>query len=220
MQQVFVHGLGQTPASWQKTIAQMSCTGQTICPDLAALLSGREVSYQSLYRAFADSCNQAAQPIDLCGLSLGGVLALQYALEQPEKVGSLVLIATPYRMPKRLLKLQNLLFRLLPEAAFAQMGWPKAAVLRLCASMAALDFSHSLQAVACPVMVLCGARDRANKKASRHMAGMLRNAELHIIEGAGHEVNRDAPEKLAAALDAFYQRSAPPAVERETRLIG
>lgn len=45
-------------------------------------------------------CDKFDEPIDWCGLSLGGVLALNYAIERPDKVKSLVLIATPYMIPK------------------------------------------------------------------------------------------------------------------------
>lgn len=41
-------------------------------------------------------CDSFDVKIDLCGLSHGGVLALNYACVHPEKVHSLVLIATQY----------------------------------------------------------------------------------------------------------------------------
>ncbi|MFR5555446.1 MAG: alpha/beta fold hydrolase [Coprococcus sp.] len=62
----------------------------------------------------------------LCGLSLGGILALQYALEHPQKVASVVLIGTQYTMPKRLreiLKNHIDMFRIsLPRSVFQNMG--------------------------------------------------------------------------------------------------
>ena len=39
------------------------------------------------------------------------------------------------------------------------------------------------------------------------LAGILANAELREIPGAGHEVNLDAPEKLSEALGRFYHRA-------------
>ena len=41
----------------------------------------------------------------------GAVLALNYAIDFPQKAGSLVLIAPQYDMPKFLLKVQNVLFK-------------------------------------------------------------------------------------------------------------
>lgn len=206
MRQIYLHGLGQGPDSWDKTIARLGTAGDSLCPDLAGLLQGQEAAYPNLYRAVSKVCGEWEGPVNLCGLSLGGVLALDYAIQHPEKVRSLVLIAAQYRMPERLLRLQNALFRLMPSSTFRQTGFGKAEFLRLCSSMMKLDFSGSLQRVACPVLILCGEKDSANQKAAEELAKGLKDAELRIIEGAGHEVNVDAPERLAEALRGFYDR--------------
>lgn len=206
MKRVFVHGLSQTPAAWEKTLQCLESGEEPVCPDLAALLRGGEVGYVNLYERFSQLCGGIEGPIDLCGLSLGGVLALNYTAEHPENVRSLVLAAAQYRMPKGLLRVQNALFRLMPKTMFRQTGFEKADFLRLCGSMLFLDFSGSLSRVGCPVLILCGERDAANRKASAELAGLLPSAELRMIEGAGHEVNADAPERLAEILSDFYGR--------------
>lgn len=203
---VFLHGLGQTPGSWTETIQKLNPAGPSLCPNLAELLQGKDPDYQSLYEAVSALCSQVDGTLDLCGLSLGGVLALQYAIEQPRKVRSLVLIAPQYRMPKTLLKVQNLLFRFMPERAFQSTGFGKKAFIRLCGSMMDLDFTSALSAVGCPVLVLCGERDSANKKAAAKLTELLPDAEMQEIPGAGHEVNLDAPEQLAGVLSRFCQR--------------
>lgn len=43
----------------------------------------------------------------------GGVIALQYAMEHPDRVNSLILIAAQYEMPKRLLAVQNIIFKIM-----------------------------------------------------------------------------------------------------------
>ena len=135
MKQIYVHGLGQTSDSWTKTIDILQTTDYSLCPNLPDLVHSKEVTYDNLYAAFSDYCNQYDEPIDLCGLSLGGVLALNYAIQYPKKVRSLVLIATQYKMPKKLLKFQNLLFRFMPKSMFQQMGFRKADFLLLCETM-------------------------------------------------------------------------------------
>ncbi len=87
------------------------------------------------------------------------------------------------------------------------MGFEKEAFIRLCKTMMNLDFSDSLSKITCPALVICGEKDRANKKAAGKLAGILANAELREIPGAGHEVNLDAPEKLSEALGRFYHRA-------------
>lgn len=201
----FLHGLGQMPASWDKVIAR-SGPADSRCPDLAALCRGGQATYPDLYEGLSGLFSRTDGSVHLCGLSLGGVLALHYAVEHPEKVRSLVLIAPQYKMPRGLLHLQNFLFRFMPKSTFQQMGFGKEEFIRLCKSMMELDFSGSVQKIACPTLILCGERDTANKKACRALAGLVKGAELQIIGGSGHEVNTEAPEALAEALRAFYGR--------------
>lgn len=207
MKNVFVHGLGQTPDSWKPVFSLLDGPGDCVFPDLAAMVSAGEATYARLYRAFTRLCDGLEAPLALCGLSLGGVLSLHYAVEHPERVGSLVLIAPQYKMPKRLLQVQNTLFRLMPRAMFRETGFEKAQFLQLCRSMMELDFSSALSGIACPTLVICGDRDRANRQACKDLARLVKRAELRVVEGAGHELNREAPEKLALLLREFYDRT-------------
>ena len=206
VKQIYVHGLGQTPDSWNKTITQLKADEYSVCPNLAEIVQGNEVTYENLYAAFSDICNKNDEPVELCGLSLGGVLALNYAIEYPKKIKSLVLIATQYKMPKRLLQFQNVLFRFMPKSMFQQMGFGKSEFLQLCKTMMELDFSDSLKKVYCPTLVIYGEKDTANKSASVDLAGLLPNAELQVLSKTGHEANTEAPEKLADVLSEFYNR--------------
>lgn len=206
MQQIYVHGLGQTPASWEKIIMRLKSSEYSVCPDLTVICRNGKVTYKNLYEGFSKICDSFHEKIDLCGLSLGGVLALNYAVEHPENVNSLVLIAAQYKMPKGLLRFQNILFQLMPKSMFQQTGFGKKEFIQLCQTMMELDFSHSIQKITCPTLVVCGERDSANKKASVELAGFLKDAELQIISGAGHEVNIEAPERLAEVLRAFYNQ--------------
>lgn len=206
MLRIFLHGLGQTPESWGKTIAGLNAAEHSLCPNLADLLRGKNATYENLYEAFSEICEELDEKIDLCGLSLGGVLALQYTIEHPEKVNSLALIAAQYKMPVNLLKLQNFLFRFMPKSSFQQTGFGKREFMLLCKTMMTLDFSSSVGEVRCPVLVIYGEKDSANKKAALELADNLKNAQLQVIPGAGHEVNLEAPEKLAEVLRDFYKQ--------------
>ena len=200
MKYIYLHGLGQTPDSWNRVLGYRNTSTDSICPDLAKLVHGREAKYPDLYAAFSALCDDRNDDLILCGLSLGGVLALNYTIDHPEKVKSLVLIATPYKMPKQLLRLQNTLFRFMPKSAFSQTGFQKTDFIRLCHSMAELDFSRSLRKVTCPTLILCGEHDRANQKACKMLSHLLPDAKFRMIPSAGHEVNLDAPEALAKIL--------------------
>ena len=199
---LFLHGLGQGPDSW-RAVAERLTGVDAVIPDLGAMLAGR-ADYLALRGALFAVCDAEKAPLHLCGLSLGGVLALAYAAHRPERVASLVLIGTPYTMPKRLLKLQDLLFAITPRTAFESLGLTKRQMRGHSLSMATLEIPALLPRVRCRTLVLCGEKDRANRKAARQLQEGLSNAAMQTIDGAGHEANREAPEALSAALAAFY----------------
>ena len=204
-QDIFLHGLGQKPESWRETIACLDRPGPAACPDLAGFADKGAVTFERLYQGFADYTMSAEGPLNLCGLSLGAIIALRYAIERPERVQSLILIGGRDEMPRGLLRLQNVLFRLLPERLVTGgTDLKKAELLTLTRSMADLDLTAPLPGLACPALVLCGARDRANLSAARELAGRLPGAELRVFPGAGHALNRETPELLAQVLSAFW----------------
>lgn len=205
MDTIFLHGLGQDSSAWKQTLDIIDNQEDALCPDLSTWLMNKQVCYLSLYQELERQCAQLSKPIDLCGISLGGVLAMQYAIEHTDQVHSLVLISTQYTMPKGLLKLQNILFHFVPSTAFTSMGFQKRDFIQLCKSMIDLDFRDSLAMLTCPILIVCGEKDRANKKASIQLQARIPHAKLAIIADAGHEVNVDAPMELGKAIKDFYE---------------
>lgn len=199
-----LHGLGQSAASWDNTVKYMGRAEDIRCPDLSKWVESGSVCYANLYEGLEQYCAQIEGPLNLCGLSLGGILALQYGIEHPDRVNSLVLIGTQYTMPKGLLKFQNVLFHLMPKRSFEDIGFQKADFINLCKSMLELDFTAKIGRIHCPALVICGEKDRANKAASLQIKNQIPDAELLLIPGAGHEVNQDAPEELGKAIDIFF----------------
>lgn len=116
MKYIFLHGMGQNASSWDETISFLPNTTEIVCPELSDFFSEGNCYYSKMYTAFCDYCNNFSEPLNLCGLSLGAVLALNYAIDYPQRVKSLILIAPQYDMPKFLLKVQNVLFKFMPES--------------------------------------------------------------------------------------------------------
>ena len=197
MTYVFIHGLRQTSSSWDKVIAHLPADIQIYRPCLSALVKDPQITYENLYNAFENECSSMEMPLCLCGISLGAILALQYTRNHPQKVKSLMLIAPQYKMPRVLLGIQTIVFRILPPAAFGAAGFSKRDMIALTTSMKKIDFTSLLNEVTCPAFVVCGQKDRANQKAARILANTIPNANLSFVESAGHEVNIDAPVTLA-----------------------
>ena len=61
---ILIHGSGHKASSWQKTISFLDHQEDSLCPDLSAILNGREASFPNLRAAFALSL------IHICNLVL------------------------------------------------------------------------------------------------------------------------------------------------------
>ncbi len=201
MKYILLHGMGQNASSWDETVSYLSNTVEIICPELSDFFTEENCYYTNMYSSFCEYCNNFSEPLNLCGLSLGAVLALNYAIDYPQKVKSLILIAPQYNMPKFLLKVQNVLFKFMPESQFKDIGLTKKDFITLTNSMANMNFASGLENVACPVLVLCGEKDNVNKKAAVKIAEKLSRAKFSTIENSGHEVNIDNPKGLAKIIE-------------------
>lgn len=207
MNTIILHGVGQSALNWQETISYME--KEVLCPDLFTLVKGEELTYQNLYKKVAEIIEQTPGPISLIGLSLGALLALNYTIEHPGKVQSLVLIAVQYKESQTFAKLEKKILDILPEAFFSEeLGLSKQESIQLENSLKHLDFSSDLEKISSPTLILCGEKDRLNKRAAKELVQKIPGAELKFVKGAGHDVNKYAPQELANILNEFLQKTS------------
>ncbi len=193
MKIVFLHGLGQRAAGWDQVASQFP---NTDCPELFEI-AGEKLNYSAILSSLEERYEYEKEPLCLCGLSLGGMLALDYALRHGDQVAAMVLLGARDRTPRLLMDIQDLLFRCMPDKAFASTGMKKEQVRDLTRSMKNLDFTDRLSTIHCPVTVACGEKDHPNLAAARRLAKYLPNARLYVVPHAGHELNTDAPDTVA-----------------------
>lgn len=199
---VFIHGLGQTSNSWEDIIHKIS--GENYCPDLSDFLAGKEQCFDTLYRSFEDYCNNIDGELNLCGLSLGGMLALKYAANYPHKVKSLVLISTKYKMQKFSFLMQLLAFRLMPKSLFKNMSMSKEDLVSLTQSMKTLNLLDDVKRIKAPCLLVCGVRDIASLKISNKISSIIDDSRIAIIDGGKNELNVKSPRALRLELLDFY----------------
>ena len=205
MKKILINGLGHKAASWDKVISYMNNDKDILYPNLSTILNGKEASYDNLYSSFVEYCNKIDGKIDLCGLSLGGILALNYAIDYPNKVEKLVLIGTPYRVPKVMFSIQNVIFKFLPKNMFDTMAFNKKDTFILGSTMKKLDFSNRVQNIKCQTLVICGENDSANIKSAHYLAENIKNAKLEIMKNAGHIINEECPKELASIISKYWK---------------
>lgn len=205
MKYILVHGLGQNKASWDNTNTFLKRKGMnTLCPNLFEITSNNLINYETMYEAFSNFCNRQEEKINLCGLSLGGILALEYVKKYPEKVNSIILIGTPYKIPKIIFKIQNIIFHIMPKKTFKKMGCSKKEFINLVNSMSKLNISKNLEKITCKSLILCGAKDNINIKSAKLLNSNIKNSQLKIISNSAHEVNRENPKELSKLIYDFW----------------
>ena len=204
---VLIHGSGHKADSWNKVITYLNNDTDLLCPNLSEILNGKEASYDNLYNSFAEYCNKIEGKIDLCGLSLGGILVLNYAIDYPDKVEKLVLIGTPHKVPKVMFSIQNIIFKFLPKSLFETMAFNKKDTFILGKTIKNLDFSNRVQNIKCPTLVICGEKDNANIKSAQYLSKNIKNTKLEIIKNTGHIVNEENPKELSKLLTQFWNKN-------------
>lgn len=204
MRCIFIHGLGQNSSSWKEIVNELNIDSQINCPNIFDLCD-KELNYDNLYNAFSKYCDTFSESLNICGLSLGGILALNYAFNNPQKVHSLILIGTQYRIPKHLMIFQNIIFKFIPKKTFEKVGISKENTISLTKSMMNLNFENDLSKITCPVLIICGENDKANMKSSKQLKDLLRVSTLKIIKNSGHEVNLDNPKLLSKEINDFFK---------------
>ena len=117
MKTVLLHGLGQTAQDWKEVVQQLSIS-DVDCPELFSSTED-EISYSQILGDLEQRYSEEKEPLRICGLSLGALLAIDFAIQHEEKVASLVLIGAQYKVPSLLIDFQNLIFRCMPNKAFA-----------------------------------------------------------------------------------------------------
>lgn len=205
MKLILIHGSGHRKESWEQTIFYMKSTKDILYPDLSTILNGKEASYSNLYAQFVEYCNKIDGKINLCGLSLGGILALNYVLDFPKKVNSPILIGTPYKVPKVIFRIQNMIFKFLPNSLFESMAFNKKDTFILENSMKNLDFSNDVKNIKCKTLIICGKKDKANIKSAYYLSENIKNSQLKIMNNTGHIVNEENPRELSLIISNFIK---------------
>lgn len=191
---VFLHGLGQTPQTWQDQVRDLPSDLPAAAPWLRGLRPGSKNTF-----SLRDSAGEVSSALTmhgaerayLIGLSLGAMVALQTAVDD-NRVAGLVVSAPQVSPPRWLMKAQGMALKLASRRRLAAQGLNKDAMQDVFQALGETDFSDRLAEIAQPTLILCGAQDKPNLPAARHLEECLPNARLEVVEG-GHQLNLDNP---------------------------
>ncbi len=204
---ILIHGLGQDDKSWEEIKNRLERNNVKLgIPNLYKLMKNYQSNYENLYKVFEDYCNSLKEnELNLCGLSLGGVLAIDYAIKYPQKVKSLILIGVPYKIPKTIFKIQNLTFRFMPKRIFEDRGYPKKDFISLINSLSNLDIPNKVKNIRCKTLILCGENDKVNLKSVKQLNENIKQSKQKIIRNSKHEVNIENSAELSNEIMDFFE---------------
>jgi pimeloyl-ACP methyl ester carboxylesterase len=239
MRVLLIHGLGSSAEDWLFQMPALSSRHPVAALDLpghggAPLLPGWP-TVPDYARIVASAMEKhSAVPAHVVGLSLGGAVALQLALDFPAYVRSLSLISTfgRFRLTtgawlRGAVRLglvvggrmdwlgswvaAGLFPRpdqvLLRDAAAARIaGNPRRGYLQSLWATARFDVGPRLREISLPTLVVAGTRDTTvPSEAGRVLAADIPGARFCLLEGAGHVASVDAADDLNAVLLSFLR---------------
>jgi pimeloyl-ACP methyl ester carboxylesterase len=237
---VIIHGIGSTASSFSKVLARVQPhVRRVIAPELPGHGFSESPSARLTPTALFDSLctgldQLVTEPVILVGNSLGGALALRYAIERPARVCGLLLIspAGARSSPEELSGLvstykihstaeaRKLLGRLyhrtpwyiplLASEFHAVMNRPATCDFLDSVSIGDLPSPQDLGLLEMPVLLLWGRSERVLPPSNlRYFREHLpRGTVIEEPVGFGHCPHFDDPSRLAARIVAFARESA------------
>jgi 3-oxoadipate enol-lactonase len=237
---VFIHGLGSSTRDWENQVPDFSRSHRVVAFDLRG--HGRSDKPQGPYSMSMFSADTAALikvlrlgAAHVVGISLGGGIALQLALDAPELVRTIVVVNSGPAMvgpsadakkeiESRVQIVQQKGMRAMGEVLSAQLfpkgeqeplrktfvqRWaendPRAYVEALRA-MADWNVTGRLGSIHCPALIVSADQDYSPVAAKEAYVKLIPAAELVVITDAHHATPLDQPKKFNAALSAFLAK--------------
>lgn len=231
---VFLHGVGSDKSVWRPQLDHFSRERQAVAfdyPGYGDSSAARDGTTRDDYAAAILAAMDALfiDRAHVCGLSLGGVIAIAMHAAAPGRCASLILADTFAIHPdgraiyERSVagsetgsmrefaesRVDFLLAQPADPAVRAEvvetMAWIDPGAYRVgCEAVWLADQRERAAAIDVPALVLCGSEDKATPPGlSRDLAARIPNARLALIERSGHLSNLEQPQAFNAAVDAF-----------------
>jgi pimeloyl-ACP methyl ester carboxylesterase len=235
---LLLHGLGSVGSSWVPVLSALRRECRLVVPELSALggtrAPGGGLSIRQGAAAMAEllAAEFGGRPVTVCGLSLGGWMAVRLALARPDLVARLVLIDgggylhQDWDRVQELVTLQDIAgVERLYEALFVRAPWvlrhSKAAFLAAYTSPGVKSILNGtekedtfddadLARIDVPAGLIWGERDGLFPVATAEtMAKALPRATLTVLPGCGHALHWECPDRLVAAIQKFRRATRP-----------
>lgn len=238
---LFIHALGLDLSVWEQQVQEFGRDHDVICIDLPGHgLSGHtdaKPTFLSFAQSLADFLTGLGTgPVDVVGISVGGMIAQTLAVTAPAAVRSLTLVATSCTFPEEVRHILQKRGQVAREGGMEAITplhlerWFPAdfrarrpdvidrigkILLRqsnnfhadMWDMVSTLDLERQLAAVTCPVLVVAGQDDAsAPPAAGQLIADCVPNATLHVLPRCGHFPPIEYPAEFNALLRTFLDQ--------------
>jgi 3-oxoadipate enol-lactonase len=237
---LFIHGLGSSARDWEYQFDSFSKNYRVVAYDLRG--HGQSAKPRGPYSIPLFAWDTAAlikaldlAPVHVVGVSLGGMIGFQLAIDAPEMVRSLVIVNSTPEMVVRTIKervevWQRILIvrllgmrkmgevigaRLFPKPEQADMRaifterWAEndpRAWLDSFKAIVGWSVSDQLEKITCPVLVVAAEQDYTPVSTKEAYIEELTRGELVVIKDSRHGTPVDQPEAFNQALLTFFNR--------------
>jgi 3-oxoadipate enol-lactonase len=207
---VLLHGSGRAARMWGPAMTDLSAGWHVLAPDLPGFgRSDGPFTIAGAAQAVRDVIAVQTAPVHLCGLSLGGVVAVRAAAQLGAQVASLVVTGTPVApgrdLPTALRRFRRLPGPLLPLFSDVRdrREW-----LRMLDELEHTDLRGYLPQVTAPALVVCGSRDWRAMPAACELARGLPHGRLWIAPHQGHSWPSTSPGLFSRVVAGFIGTAA------------
>lgn len=223
---VFVHGAAGNYRIWLNQLRFLSQAHRTIALDLPGHGESQGdgadsvAAYRETVKAFADALKLSR--FVLCGHSMGGGLALDFALRYPELLQGIISVsgAATFQVDPKWLTLLgkdpaqawqiSRGRRFSKSTAMPLIQQVEAEALKTRVEVAVKDFTacanfnvvSELSKVKAPTLIICGAEDRLLEQSKLMHAGIA-GSKLVIVENAAHVSTVEQPDAVNHAISDF-----------------
>lgn len=231
---VFLHGVGSDKSVWHPQLAHFGAERRAIAFDYPGYGESDPAPEGTTRDDYAQAILSAMNRLEIdrahvCGLSLGGVVAIAMAALGPERCASLILADSFACHPDGEAIYQRSLagaanMRALGEGRVdVLLAQPADPAVRgeVIETMAAItpeayrigaaavwlaDQRERAEAIRLPTLVLCGAEDKVTPPAlSNELTRLIAGARCELIERAGHLGNLERPDEFDTLVGAFIR---------------
>lgn len=208
---ILLHGGGAASRMWKKQLSGLCEAYHVIAPDLPGF--GRTPGPFSLHacaEAVADLIGES-QPVHLCGMSLGALVAAQVAADHPARVRRLILQGASIRPAER--------GRRAIRFYRSRPGWwymkavsdlhDRPTLLAMVDAAEEADIADLLPRIAAPTLILCGARDKECLPDAQLLVDAIPRAYLVVVPHTGHGMPMTAAKVFNTIVDGFLADASP-----------